>query len=509
MSLQERASAINDTSLHGADGRHSFAHYRLTSADIVHLPRLVGRPTAVLAELLPVIGRLNRQPAGTYLNAAALYAALGASAQPSSRAIAVLRNFFIDSVDCRLQALYRQHLRANPPPPGAGHDRKIGSLEATREQAQAIVNSYDWDWLADWLHLDRIGENAESCVRRLSNFAFPVQRVNFRFTYHCNIECRHCYNSSGPDKKRQHIPLEPMLAIIAQMPDVGIGHLNLTGGEPFLYPDHLTALIAAGRAAGLRGISIYTNGFWAATAARATQALERLSAVGFMQGPQDHIKMSTGIYHQEFVGFDRVLTLARIYHAMFGRRLRVDCEVATSGDDTEGQVRREVNAAGLTDRVDLSFRGISTLGRGKNLDAIAKDRIDAPCNDIYQIVFDPDGSARPCCGLNNENHGVLIGQLETHRLDDLVKRMQSDPILQFLATNPMSAIFDHVKTPRNADGYTSPCHLCQDAIGGLTDKEPLQAELFGGQKFYPFWFTLSERGEAVVRLADEPSQDID
>jgi len=37
----------------------------------------------------------------------------------------------------------------------------------------------------------------------------------------------------------------------------------------------------------------------------------------------------------------------------------------------------------------------------------------------------------------------------------------------------------------------------------------LQAELFGGQKFYPFWFTLSERGEAVVRLADEPSQDID
>ena len=92
-----------------------------------------------------------------------------------------------------------------------------------------------------------------------------MTRVNFRFTYHCNIACRHCYNGSGPQLKAKHIPLEAMLAIIAQMPGAGIGHLKLTGGEPFLYPDQLVALIAAGARRACAGVGIFTNGYWATT----------------------------------------------------------------------------------------------------------------------------------------------------------------------------------------------------------------------------------------------------
>jgi len=393
----------------------------------------------------------------------------------------------------------------HPPPAHANHNDKIASLEPTHVEAQAIVDSCDWGWLTGWLQLKRFGEDAESCVRRLSNFAFRIRRVNFRFTYHCNIACRHCYNSSGPDLKAQRIPLDPMLAIVSQMPNVGIGHLNLTGGEPFLYPDHLTALIAAGRVAGLRGISIYTNGYWATTEEQAERILERLSTAGFMMGPEDYLKVSAGVYHQEFVAFDRVLTLARAYYTMFGQRLRVDFEKEPDSADIATRVRQLVHDAGLADQVDLFFRKVSPLGRGKDLDGIAIHSIDTPCNDIDQIVFDPDGSVRPCCGFNNENQGVIIGQLKTHPLKDLVKRMQNDPILQFLARNPMTSIFEYIAKPKNAKGYSGTCDLCQDALGSLTDKEPLQAELFDRQEFYPFWFTLFPGktaqipGEGVVR----------
>jgi hypothetical protein len=67
--------------------------------------------------------------------------------------------------------------------------------------------------------------------------------------------------------------------------------------------------------------------------------------------------------------------------------------------------------------------------------------------------------------------------------------MQNDPVLQFLARNPMSAIFEHVAVKMNEAGYSGQCSLCQHAVGGLADKEDLQARLFGRQEFYPFWFT--------------------
>ncbi len=490
---------------------NGFVEYRFTHADILALPRVVGSKSAALAELLPAIQCLGRRPAGSFRNLSELYTSLvpPTAAGPSTQAIGVLRNFFLDVVDRRLQSLYRQYFAAHPPPARALHDQKVAALEAVRADAQDIVGSYDWHWLADWLELERIGETAGSCVRRLSNLAFDVNRVNFRFTYHCNIACRHCYNSSGPHLKAQRIRLEPMLAIVAQMPGVGIGHLNLTGGEPFLYPDHLTALIAAGRAAGLHGISINTNGYWAVNAEHARRTLERLSAAGFMQGPADHLQVSAGVYHQEFVEFACVLTLARSYHAMFGKPLVVDFERAPAGADVTERVRQEVRDAGLADRIDLHFRHVAPLGRGKELDGIAMRPIRTSCDSIDQIAFDPDGAVRPCCGLNNENHGVIVGKLKDHSLMDLVKHMQNDPILQFLAGNSMDKIFDYLDKPKNPNGYSATCHLCQDALGDLHDKEQLHGKLFSCQKFYPFWFRLPEQDGAIFFTTDGASRGFD
>jgi hypothetical protein len=138
----------------------------------------------------------------------------------------------------------------------------------------------------------------------------------------------------------------------------------------------------------------------------------------------------------------------------------------------------------------LSFRESVPLGRGRDLPGASVRTIDTPCGVINEITFDPDGVVRPCCGLNNENQGVKIGHIKLHRLRDLVKRMQNDPVLQFLARNSMSSIFDHIEVEKNADGYAEECSLCQHALGELADKEELQARLFGQQEFYPFWFSL-------------------
>ena len=226
-----------------------------------------------------------------------------------------------------------------------------------------------------------------------------------------------------------------------------------------------------------------------------------------MAGRDDFLKVSTGLYHQEFIAFDHVLTLARNYRAMFGRRLQIDVELTPGGRETEKQVRDRIGEAGLSEHVQLGFRHVTPLGRGKQLQGMVTGPIESPCGAINQIVFDPDGSTRPCCGLNNENLGVIVGNLATDGLKDLVKRMQNDPILQFVAGNPMSAIFEHVEKSASPDGYTDACHLCQDGLGDLRDKGPLQARLFCGQKFYPFWFMLAGQSGVAPLMADAPLPD--
>jgi hypothetical protein len=488
-----RLSNVTARLTNGVVGRgDGFSGYRFNKADGIALQQVAGVNCGIADEISDFVRRASGRTIGSFPSIGQLHTKLGrrATFDPSPRLAEVLRDYFIDRVNRRLQKeIYHKHFSDCPPPRHASHDQRLSSLESTYPEAQAIVDSYDWEWLAGWLQLARIGEDGKTCVQRLSNFAFRVRRVNFRFTYHCNIACRHCYNNSGPDLSAQRIPLDLMLGVVAQMPEAGICNLNLTGGEPFLYPDHLTALIAAARVAGLRGTSIYTNGFWATTAARAERMLERLWNAGFMLGQEDHIKVSTGVYHQEFIAIDRVLTLARAYFGLFGRRLRVDVEEAPESAGLAEKVRQLASTAGLAEKIDLFVRSVSALGRGKDIDGIQMHSIDTPCNSIDQIVFDPDGNVRPCCGFNNENQGVVIGKLNTHGLRDLVKRMQNDPILQFLATNPMSSVFEHIERVKNLSGYSGACHLCQDAIGGLINKEELQAKLFDRQQFYPFWFT--------------------
>ncbi len=488
-----------------------FRRYRTGISDITALLRRDDDDTKVKVELMPVVERLNRRPAGDFASVDDLYAGLGdrTRSQPSAAATRFLRNCFLDHVDLRLQALYRSHFRANPHLAAERHDARVASLQATRAEAQAIVASYDWHWLEQWLRLARIDRDARTCLRRLSNYAFKVRRVNFRFTHHCNIACRHCYNDSGPDKKAQRIALEPMLAIVAQMPAAGIGHLNLTGGEPFLYPDQVMATVEAARAAGLSCISIFSNGFWALGGERTNAMLRRLAAAGFMREPADYMKVSTGSFHREFIDFERVLSLARDFHAMFGRKLRVDYALAPRDAGRAAEIRSRVSAAGLDDSMTLSFRGVSPLGRARDLEGIAPQMKDAPCRVINQISFEPDGAARPCCGLNNENQGVVIGRLDAHRLPALVKRMQNDPVLQFLSRNRMSAIFEHVPASKRPGGYASNCHLCQHALGAVDDKEALQARLSSRQSFYPFWFALTAGEQIRIPVEREPADEID
>ncbi len=74
----------------------------------------------------------------------------------------------------------------------------------------------------------------------------------------CNLSCLHCYMEGSPTR-REHLPLEHVLAAIRECEPLGIGSLYLTGGEPLLYRSIEDVLSAATAVPGLQ-ITVCTNG---------------------------------------------------------------------------------------------------------------------------------------------------------------------------------------------------------------------------------------------------------
>jgi Fe-coproporphyrin III synthase len=65
--------------------------------------------------------------------------------------------------------------------------------------------------------------------------------VQIHPTLRCNLRCRHCYSSSGPDS-RTELSYDLVAGALDDARDLGYEVLAVSGGEPFLYPDLLRVL---------------------------------------------------------------------------------------------------------------------------------------------------------------------------------------------------------------------------------------------------------------------------
>jgi radical SAM protein with 4Fe4S-binding SPASM domain len=77
-------------------------------------------------------------------------------------------------------------------------------------------------------------------------------------TESCNLQCRHCYTSSGPEGKAAGLPAGRWLDLMREAREIGFRDLQITGGEPSLYGD-LPVLLRAARSLGFERVSVFTN----------------------------------------------------------------------------------------------------------------------------------------------------------------------------------------------------------------------------------------------------------
>lgn len=466
-----------------------------------HLQEMVRR-RLVDREMLQAAGQiyqtLRRQPFDRYDNLAAGLKQHKIDKTAHDFASQFLFHLMLTEMNRRQQLLYQSYLVAHPFPEGAVEGERLAHFQPLEQAARHLVASAEPARLLAWLGMPRDQASFDSFAMALNKYFFDPYRINFRFTYHCNIQCAHCYNFSGPDMKGQRIDTEAMLRIVREMPETGMRNMNLTGGEPFMYMDTVLALVSEARKIGVPVISTYTNGFFARTEENARKVLGKLKDAGFMNGlgrADDHIKVSAGVFHQEFLPFEIIINLIRVYREVFAKNIVIDYEVLEDNPDGQREIEALLRDKGVRDLVDIRFRGVAPVGRGAQFEAELTHKPTEEflaCTFIDEIVFDPDGSVRPCCGMNFDNDGIVIGDVHENGLKNLLVGLENNAILQYIGANPIGRIFDHLDKDPAEQGYANICNVCGDAVGSMTDTQNLKRRLAAYQDYFPFWFTGEE-----------------
>lgn len=94
--------------------------------------------------------------------------------------------------------------------------------------------------------------------RRTSSRRVVPISVNYHFTRKCNYECGFCFHTA---KTSYVLPIEDSKRGLALLKESGMRKLNFAGGEPFLHPKLLAAMLAfCKEELQLESVSIVTNG---------------------------------------------------------------------------------------------------------------------------------------------------------------------------------------------------------------------------------------------------------
>ncbi len=116
--------------------------------------------------------------------------------------------------------------------------------------------------------------------------------------YNCPSKCAHCLYASSPNRKADFIKPAALEQIISQLKRRGISAIHIGGGEPLLYPEKLSEVLAVSRYYGMFIQYVETNSSWFRDIDSACRILEILMKKGLST-----ILVSISPFHNEYIPF--------------------------------------------------------------------------------------------------------------------------------------------------------------------------------------------------------------
>lgn len=242
--------------------------------------------------------------------------------------------------------------------------------------------------------------------------------------------------------------------------------IHFTGGEPFLYWQHLEQILREAKKQNLGPVDlIETNGFWATDEKIIRERLKTLDELGMVR-----LKISCDPFHQEYVGIKLVQRLADIGAELLGAdRVMVrwqkylDEPVEMNNLTMEQKHQLYVSAIGdypcrFTGRAGQKLAGL--CGK-KSVDAIALENCKSTFLGAKGVHIDPFGNI-----FSGTCSGIIIGNVNKIPLEDAWQNFHpsGNRLIKTLFNFGSAGLLEKAVGLgyKKLDGYADKCHLCTD-----------------------------------------------
>lgn len=263
-------------------------------------------------------------------------------------------------------------------------------------------------------------ENSEQELKFLENIGMMI-------TYQCQVACPHCIVEAGPDRSEKVDPAEARdwLQQAATYRSGVIKGVSLTGGEPFYDVEYFKNLMEYGDSAGLFMTAV-TNAYWATSLQEALEVLRSVPAVKMLG-------ISTDVYHQQFIDFERVANAIRAAEML---HIPIQISVCTDSKADPGyqDILRKLQQIADKDKIDTVITysvGRAAIQLPQEHHRVVEPPVSA-CTAAGSPIIFPDGRVIACIGpLINlaSDHHLVLGNLRESTLEEILNRAQLNPIL--------------------------------------------------------------------------------
>lgn len=304
--------------------------------------------------------------------------------------------------------------------------------------------------------------------------------LHLLLTYKCNARCRHCFLNASPENQ-EVMSYEAALKHLQEAKEIGVNHIFIEGGEPFLYPRLLPAIIAKASELGF-WVGLLTNGFWATSPAKASKTLKPLIQAGL-----NSLSISTDNFHQAFVPLNCALTAAKTARTlgleadlMVCQELPAKARAAQLMSSASADNYQTAGVSVYAGKVVCRGRAVlSKLCAGGNFHwqelTVCQERLSAPS----RVHIGPNGEIHLCQGLLLGKNGLSSSL--TNIFNSYEPR--NHPLVHALQKGGPAELarFSSQYGFKPQQTYVDGCHLCYEVRRWL---QPYFPSLIGPLNIY-------------------------
>jgi organic radical activating enzyme len=321
--------------------------------------------------------------------------------------------------------------------------------------------------LSDNIYNKRVGQDEPK---------FKIWRnAGLLLTYKCNAKCEFCYYNCSPEQDGL-MPVDMAINAWRSLKELAgdSAKVHITGGEPFLYWEHLVEILREAKKNNLGPVDmIETNGFWAIDEKIIRERLKILDELGMSR-----LKISCDPFHQEYVDIELVKRLSRTTKELLGdTRVLVrwekylDNPIDMKNISTDQRHKRCIEA--LKD-YPCRFTGraagsIAQLAANKTVEEISKSNCRDAFLDAKGVHIDPYGNI-----FSGTCSGIIVGNIAKRPLAEIWQNWQpsNDKLIETLFNlSPAGLLDEAIKAGyQPAKLYAGKCHLCTSIRQFFFDK---------------------------------------